>query len=38
MNVLYNDGHVGTATMLGIDPGITANYNDQWRSYKDPRL
>ena len=38
MNVLYNNGHVGTASMIGIDPSITTNYNDLWKAFRDPRL
>jgi prepilin-type N-terminal cleavage/methylation domain-containing protein/prepilin-type processing-associated H-X9-DG protein len=38
MNVLFNDGHVETKSVSAIDPGITANYNDLWKSFRDPRL
>jgi len=38
MNVLYNDGHVETKSATAIDPGITANYNEMWKSFRDPRL
>lgn len=40
MNVLYNDGHVGTTSATAIDPGVGTplNYNELWKAFRDPRL